>query len=229
VVAAAVLVGTSGCGPQTSTHEAAPSSEIISSATSSFSPPVTTSARAIDPSERSCYHFPVSGPFDADRIVPNPAAPPYAGQGPHTIGFGGARESVDTDFLNNVGDRNAEDILSGREWDSYGLPLPLEEPAQAQLILCTAAIQKRSATPIGTCEYLGPTVPIYPATYKITVMENRTQRVVATLSIDGDADDNRSCPVGITYDSSLNLEIGQAVKPETVITALRPVIMNNAG
>lgn len=161
--------------------------------------------------------------------MPNPAAPPYAGEGPHTIGFGDARVSVDTDFLNNIGPYRAKEILSGGAWDSYGLPLPLEEPAQAQLVLCTAAIQKRSTTSIASCEYRGPTVPVYPVTYKITVMENRTRRVVATLSIDSDAEGNQSCPGVINYSRNVNLEIGQAVKPETVVTALRSIVMDNAG
>ncbi|NUT94984.1 MAG: hypothetical protein HOY78_23465 [Saccharothrix sp.] len=72
-------------------------------------------------------------------------------------------------------------------------------------------------------------MPVYPVTYKITVMENRTRRVVATLSIDSDAEGNQSCPGVINYSRNVNLEIGQAVKPETVVTALRSIVMDNAG
>ena len=221
-LAAAVLLGTAGCAPETPSSAGASSTP-----TSTTRKPPTTSPGPIDPDKRSCYYF---DSHVSDLTAPNPAAPPYAGPGPHPVAFGDSRQSPDGDALYSYGINGIAELLGASSWAALGFPPAVEDRAQAQLVLCEAGKFKRATTPIGACDFNGLAQgPVYPTTYKFSVMENRTRRVVTTLAIDGDVDGDLSCPVSITTELGVRHEYGQAIKPETVVAALRPLVMGNAG
>lgn len=221
VLLIALLLSATGCSASTDASPG-PSQTDASTTRSATPPPSPTSS----PSDfTSCGEW---GLF-RDYPFPHPAAPAYAGSGPHPA-------IVEMDLLSDSSDVQTEFSEGGlplewraydddrEEWDEWN---PERwDPSRAQLLICLIGVRKRSNTEIGDCAYDGANSPVYPATYTFEVYEVKTARRITAFKIRSDAAINSStCP------SSVRVQVGyrgpgiaQGIDDETLSNRLRPLI-----
>ncbi|MGW0756836.1 hypothetical protein ACWD1Y_10160 [Streptomyces sp. NPDC002814] len=200
----AVLLSLAGCTASTDT----------SSSSTHQAPSATSSSAA--PSSR--------GRTDCGSLhFPDPAAPAYAGRGPHPAVAGDAAPDDLTQYpLRNV-------FTLPDEWippeDESTRTSTRHDVSRAQLVICLADVRRRSDTPIGTCDY--PTVRawVYPAIHTFEVYEAKTARQVTTFTLRGDETPDLSCPPYFSHDADDDsVDIAQFFKDETLLDKLRPLI-----
>ncbi|MGA6162553.1 hypothetical protein [Amycolatopsis magusensis] len=151
-----------------------------------------------------------------DTRVPNPAAPPYAGHGPHLVAGGQKTTGI-------------SDVLAS--FSVYSLPWEWRADAsQAQLVVCLGGVLKRDAMPIGTCEWEIAEGDVYPATYTFEVYEAKTGRSLATFPIESDASADASCPPTVYVGPGEGrVAVAQGVTEQTLASTLEPFVMQDAG
>lgn len=161
-----------------------------------------------------------------DLPVPNPAAPPYAGEGPH-LAVAGVRLD-----LNVTAELTADEFSTHSlpdEWGAYDAEHD-EDAARAQLFVCLAGVHQRGTTPIGTCQWDEASSQVYPGTYTIEVYEARTGHRPAVLTITSDLGADAPCPSSIYVRRGYGApDIAQGFKDETLAAALAPFVMKDAG
>lgn len=156
--------------------------------------------------------------------LPNPAAPAYAGPGPHLAAVhAGLASSSDALIYVPITEYSLP-----REWRAYGDgdKEGILDPARAQLVVCLTALRKRSETSIGQCE--DHPFDVYPASYTFTVFEAKTARKVTTFKIRSEEAVEFSCPSTFQYWAGQAPEFAQGLKDETLHHRLRPLITNPA-
>lgn len=189
--------------------------------TSSPSTPQAPSATSPSPTPSS------SGRTDCGYLhFPDPAAPAYAGRGPHIAVAGDA----EPDDLTQYPIRNVFTSVSLPEkWippdDESARTDTTQDVSRAQLVVCLADVRLRSDTPIGTCDYPTVRAAVYPAIHTFEVYEAKTARQVTTFTLRGDETADLSCPPYFTHDADADsVDIAQFFKDETLHDRLRPLI-----
>lgn len=196
VLAAATWAGAAGCSTPDD-RSAAPSPTTTAPVTSASTSPATFLC-------------------GMDTRVPNPAAPPYVGHGPHLVA-GGAKSTGVSDLIGS--------------FSVYSLPLEWRADAsRAQLVVCLGGVRKRDTMPIGTCEWDIAEGDVYPATYTFEVYEAKTGRSLATFPIASSGSADASCPPTVNVrPGEGRVAVAQSFTEQTLASMLKPFVMQDAG
>ena len=171
-----------------------------------------------DPSSRSPA---CNGTYPYD-----PAAPVYAGPGPHPLGLERVLLPGDGPDTYRIQDNGLGGSLgpwlSATDPDSDGIY------TGAQLLLCYQVATDAAAAPVGACEYPETDtqdfarLDVVPATYVFAVYEAKTGAFVETFTIPGTATPADSCPELIVFTDQT--QIAQGVDTTALVDRLRPRI-----
>lgn len=154
--------------------------------------------------------------------LPNPAAPAYAGPGPHVSVVDADLPHADPLIYVPI-----SEFSLPRGWVARGDKNGGMDPARAQLVVCLTDLRKRSDTSIGQCE--DHPFDVYPASYTFTVYEAKTARRVKTFKIRSDEAVQFSCPSVFQHWAHQAPQFAQGLKDETLHHRLRPLITGPAG
>jgi len=171
-----------------------------------------------DPSSRSPA---CNGTYPYD-----PAAPVYAGPGPHPLGLERVLLPGDGPDTYRIQDNGLGGSLgpwlSATDPDSDGIY------TGAQLLLCYQVATDAAAAPVGACEYPETDtqdfarLDVVPATYVFAVYEAKTGAFVETFTIPGTATPADSCPELIVFTDQT--QVAQGVDTTALLDRLRPRI-----
>jgi len=160
------------------------------------------------------------------------ANPPFSGAGPHLIAPVPVRDDL------------ADDIAVGHipydPPDLRGLPYSGDESvltnpistrlAEVQLLACIEPVRGDGPIAEVACDFTDPpgaklTFPLYEASYRVTVREASTGRIVTTLTAPGTVDGTDNCP-SVATDTGHTILL-RSLTRDTLIDVLRPLAVAN--
>lgn len=205
VAIAVVFLGVGGCAVSATHAEPSPS------------------ARPAWPPARSWPALTACGNYERgfSRVpLPNPAAPVYAGAGPHRAVVG---EYIGPQAKGMVHIKPSTFSLP-TSWRALNAKGTQPDPSHAELIVCLSQVERQPGTRIGRCTYDKAKVDVYPADYTFDVYAARTGMRVAQLTISGDESAPASCPPSVLTRGNERFPVAQGISPAALHSRLRPLI-----